>query len=405
MIASTDTTAYLIPLIHTLDSISHQAKLKSTREIISLPPAFDMLAELAYVYHNRPGERSQDQAKLFASQALMSSTKIQSPASEVAPFIESILDSHWTIVQNLLVLTGANLKGNLESMYRNENSEILAELIEVSAPIGRELIAEVILNLTSALRNHPEVFGTHETPWGRRLLLPGGETLESKEQSNHHEPGSQSSATVTMSGALQHSKNDVVKWSNRLFEPMSEVSTLWTTLGSTKLEKHEKHNPVLGEARDPPRSALYDTLDPTEPRLPPPATADRPKSRMKRLCRVPPWACASLSSVFIALIAVIGVLGGLLGAEVQQNKSLREQLSRVNDTVPSCQTTAIVSACSATGTATTTAATSTATDTTSSSGLSTGAKAGIGIAVTFGILSIIPFLYWCAGGGRKKVRN
>lgn len=407
MIASTDTTAFLIPLIHTLDSISHQAKLKGTGDIISLPPAFDMLADLAHAYHNGPGERSQDRAKQFASLALMSSTKIQSPASVVAPIIESALNSDrnsttiWTIVQNLLVWTGANLKGNLASMYRNENNESFAKVIEDIAPMQKELAKIVLLDLNIALGNFPESFDIHETPWERGFLFPGGGKPESKEQSNHNEPGSQSSVVLPMSEALKHSTNDVVNRNDKLFEPISEVDTLRTTLGSSKLEKHEKHNPVLGEARKPPSSTLHDTLIPTEPRPPLQTAAHQPKSRIRRLCGVPPWASAALCCLFVALIAMIGVLGGLLGAEVKQNNSLRAQLSQLNDAIPSCQTTVTVSTCSVTGIASTMVAMSTTTDTTSTSGLSTGARAGIGIAVTFGILSVIPILYRCAGGGRK----
>lgn len=387
MIASTDTTAFLIPLIHTMDSISRQAKLKGTEEIVSIPPAFDMLADLAHAYHNKPGKRDQDQARLLASRALMSCTKIQSPASEVAPIIDSFIKSHGnspanrTIVQNLLVWTGSDLKGNLASMYRDENSGSLSKVIEDSAPIERKVAEAAIRDLTIALGNFPEFFGIHETPWGKRLLLPGGEKPESKEQSNHNEPGSQPSQVDqvhNMSGALRHSINDVVNNRNDgLFEAMPRVGPTF----------HGSYNRFQGDLN--------------------PSRGERSLNHMhrkKRRCGMPPAAFAGLASIIAILIAAISILGAFLGVKIQQNKSLQTDLSKLIDAVPSCQTTTIASTSSATGTASAAAATSTTTDTTSNSGLSTGAKAGIGIGVTLGILSLIPVLYWCAGG-RRRVSN
>lgn len=365
MIASTDTTAFLIPLIHTLDSISRQARLEGTKEIVSLPPAFDMLADLAHMYHNKPGKRNHDHARLLASRALMSSTKIQSPASEVAPIIDSFLESHGnsstirTIAQNLLVWTGANLKGNLAPMYRDENSEILSKVMDDSAPIERGVVKAAIRDLTIALGNSPDFLGIHETPWGRGPLLPGGGKPESKEQSNHNEPGSQSSLVYNMSGALRHSINDVVNRNDRLLEPMPEVVP----------SVHRSHTPFQDDKLGP-------------------------MHLKKGRGRMTPVAWAGLASTIAVLIAAIGILGAFLGVKIQQNTSLQADLSKLTDAVPSCQTTTFTSTISATGTASAVVATSTTTDTTSNSGLSTGAQAGVGISVAFGILSCIAFSCW-----------
>lgn len=374
MIASTDTTAFLIPLIHTMDFISQQAKLKGTEEIISLPPAFDMLADLAHVYHNKAGKKNQDHARLLASRALMSSTKTQSPASKVAPIIDSFLESHGnsptirTIVQNLLVWTGADLKGNLAAMYHNENSESLSKVIEDSAPIERKVAKAAIRDLTIALGNFPEFFDIHETPWGRHLLLPGGEKPGSKEQSKHNETGGQSSQVQNMSGALRHSVNDVVNRNDGLFEPMPKVGPTF----------HGSHDRFRGE-RSPPwveRSPNHGHLN-------------------KRRCGIPPLACAGLASIIAILIAAISVLGAFLGIEVQQSKSLQADLSKLIEAVPNCQTTTITSVISATGTASAAAATSTTTVPSSSNGPSTSSQVCIGVGVSSIVLWAIALLSWC----------
>ncbi|KAJ0121939.1 hypothetical protein J7T55_002449 [Diaporthe amygdali] len=290
VIASTDTTAFLIPLIHTLDSISRQAKLKGAEGIISLPPAFDMLADLAHK---------------------------QSPASEVAPIIDSFLKSYGnsstirTIVQNLLVRTGADLKGNLASIYRDENSESLSKVIEDSAPIEKEVTKAAIRDLAIALGNHPESFGVHEIPWERRLLLLGGENPEPKEQSSQNEPSSQSRLVHNMPGVSRHSKYDVIIRSDNPIDVMTKAVP--PILGSPKLEQHEKHLPVLRKATNPPSSTLYDTHLQMRSQSPQPTAAHLPKSRKKRLCGMSALACAGLSIIIAALIAAISILGAFLG--------------------------------------------------------------------------------------------
>lgn len=161
MIASTNDTAFLMPLIHTIDSISQQAKLKGTGKTISLPPAFDMLADLSHVYHIKSGKKGHDYARLFASQALISFTRFYSPASEVAPIIDWFLKSHGNsptiriIVQNILMRTGADLKSYFASMDHDEQDKSLVKDIEDSALNKEGIVEAAIRNLTVALGNPP----------------------------------------------------------------------------------------------------------------------------------------------------------------------------------------------------------------------------------------------------------
>lgn len=75
VIASNDCSAYIVPLKDTLSAVSQSAKLKGTGEIISIPPAFDLLANLARAYYIvSVGEKFKGadakRALHFASQAL-----------------------------------------------------------------------------------------------------------------------------------------------------------------------------------------------------------------------------------------------------------------------------------------------------------------------------------------------
>ncbi|KAG8160259.1 hypothetical protein KVR01_009795 [Diaporthe batatas] len=411
VIASNDTTAFLIPLIHTLDSISRQAKLKSTGEIIALPPAFDMLADLARLYHNKFGQVNQGRAKMFASLALNSASTM-SPASEVAPIIDSFLRSHGNsptikiVLMNLLMRTGADLKGNLASLFRNENKESLSKVIEDSAPIGRQVAEAAIRNLTIAFGNPPEFFGIQETPWGKRLLLSGGKTPDSKEESSRKKPGSESTLVQDMSGALRHSTNDFVYKNDWV---SNTKPTAFPQIPGE--EQREKHKPVLDLPLHPISSALDRPQPQTEDQSP--AVIERqsqlpPRGLNKaKICGLPALAFAGITTIIAALVAAISVLGAFLGVEIQQNKSLQARVSELADSVPGCQTTVITSTISVTETASTTTSSSTTTNATSNSGLSTGARVGIGVGVGIGVLFLVLvvgfFFFWRRAKLRKTV--
>lgn len=332
-----------------------------------------------------------------------------SPASEAAPIIDSFLRSHdysptiKTIVQNLLVRTGANLKGNLASMCRNKNKESLSKVIEDSAPIEKEVVEAAIRNLIIALGNPPEFLGIQETTWGKRLLLPGGKMPESKEQPSHKKPDSESTLVHDMSGALRYSANLNVK-------PKVAPPIPW----SPNTDQHEKYNPGPSEARYAPSSTLYNTqaqtvsqsqaqtVSQSQPQIGAQSQLP-PRSGKTKILGLAPLACAGISTIIAALVAAISVLGAFLGIEVQQNKSLQTRISELVDTVPSCKTTTVTLTTSMAATSSTVATPSTATDTTSSSALSTGAIAGISVGVsTFAIVLIAFVLFlW----RRRKVRK
>lgn len=413
VIASTDTTAFLIPLIHTLNSISRQAKLKGTGDVTALPPAFDMLADLAHAYHVKFGQRNQERARLFASRAVLSVPMTLSPGSEVAPIIDSFLRSHdysatiKTILQNLLVRTGADLKGNLASMCRNKNKESLSKVIEDSAPIDKEVTEAAIRNLIIALGNPPEFLGIQETTWGKRLLLPGGKTPESKEQSSHKKPDIESTLVHDMSGALRHSNDWLFGGSDRGLKTLNVKPKFAAQIPeSSNPDQHEKYNPGLSEARYAPSSTLYNTQAQTVSQSQPPIASQSqlpPRSEKKKILGLAPLACAGISTIIAALVAAISVLGAFLGVEVQQNKSLQTRISELVDSVPSCKTTTVTFTTSVTASASTDATPSTTNDTTSSSALSPGAIAGISVGVSlFAIMLVTLVLFiW----RRKKLRK
>lgn len=358
-----------------------------------------MLADLAHAYHVKFGQKNQERARLFASRALWSLPMAMSPASEVAPIINSFLRSHdysptiKTILPNLLLRTGADLKGNLASMCRNKNKESLSKVIEDSAPIEKEVVEAAIRNLIIALGNPPEFQGIQETTWGKRLLLPGGKTQESKEQSSHKKPDSDSTLVHDMSGALRYSANLNVKPKVTPQIP-----------GSPNPDQHEKYNTGLSEARYAPSSTLYNTQAQTVSQSQPQIGSQSqlpPRSEKTKILGLAPLACAGISTVIAALVAAISVLGAFLGVEVQQNKSLQTRISELVDTVPSCKTTTVTFTTSVTASASTDATPSTTNDTTSSSALSPGAIAGLSVGVSlFAIMLVTLVLFFWR---RKKL--
>lgn len=375
-----------------------------------LPPAFDMLAELAHLYHNKFGQENQDRARLFASRALIASRRAMSPASEVAPVIESFLGSNdnsptiKTIVLNLLLRTGADLKGNLASMCRNDNKEGLSGVIEDSAPIEKRVTEAVIRNLIVAFGNPPEFSGIQETTWGKRLLLPRGKTPESKEQSLQKKSDSGSTLVHDMSGALRFSANESFNRNDRTLSVKPSVPP--QIPGSPNPDQHEKYNPGLSEARYAPSSTLYNTQAQTVPQSQPQISSQSQlpaRSGKKKILGLAPLACAGISTVIAALVAAISVLGAFLGVEIQQNKSLQTRISELVDTAPICKTTTVTLTTSVTASASTDATPSTTNDTTSSSGLSTGAIAGISVGVSLLAIMLITsvLFFW----RRRKLRK
>lgn len=259
MIASTNDAAFLMPLIHTIDSISRQEKLEGTGKIISLPPAFDMLADLSRVYHNKSGKTSHDYARLFASQALMPFTRFCSPASEAAQMIDWFLKSNGNspalriMAQNILTRTGADLKGNLASMDHDELYRSLPKEIEGSAIMKGGFPGAMIRNLAIALgsptakaRDYSgEPSGSRQPSAGRGgdHVLPGRDRPESNEASNETKPGIQSTMDDSMSGAL-HSTNDTLGRNSRISKAKRRVVPRLPRF--SKLVQHEKSNPGLG---------------------------------------------------------------------------------------------------------------------------------------------------------------
>jgi hypothetical protein len=273
-------------------------------------------------------------------------------------------------------------------MYRNEGKESLSEVIEDSAPVGKEVAEAAIRNLTIALGIPPEFPGINETSWGRRLLLPGGKAPES----NHplsKQPDSEATLT-NMSGAMRHSINDFVKRNDRVLNV--KLENVPRIPGPSKPEQQEKHNPLLGEERYPLSSTLYNTQPQTGSQSLPQIGSHPPlpsRTIKKKIFGLPALACAGISAVIAALVAAISVLGAFLGVEVQQNKSLQASVSELIDAVPSCQTTVFTSTILVTETASSTPTQTATTNTSSNSGLSTGAWAGIGVAIGVFVLSLL----------------
>lgn len=385
-----------MPLIHTIDSISQQARLKGTGKMISLPPAFDMLADLSHIHHNKSGKTSHDHARLFASQALTPLARFCSPASETAQIIDWFLKSNddsptiMTIARNILMRTGANLKGNLASMDRDELDKTLSTEMEDSTLMEGGFPEAVIRSLTIALGNPPakardysgEFSGTHETPPGTgHLVVPGSNSPESNKGSKETKPDIQSTLNYTMSGALPPT-SDTLDRNKGVSKVKRRVVPRFP--GLSKLVQHEKPNPELKGPGYAPSSAFPNSPLDTERRAP----ESNWFLKYKTAFGLPALTCAVLFTIIVALIAAVAVMGAFLGVEIQQNKSLQAQLSDLFDSAPSCQNTVMTTSTfsttvttSTTATASTAAATSTNTGATSNTGLSAGAWAGIAVGI------------------------
>lgn len=158
VIASTDTSAFLMPLIHTIDAISSQARLNKAGDKVFLPPAFDMFADLAHAHYNRSTKHGQDAGRWFASQALKPSKLLQSPTSAVAPIITKCLESHQELqepikdfLQKLLMQAGANLENTVAEIWHNGRSEGLINTIDVLSGMQTRAAQIVIRNLVTGL--------------------------------------------------------------------------------------------------------------------------------------------------------------------------------------------------------------------------------------------------------------
>lgn len=387
-----------MPLIHTIDAISSQAKLKGPGDVIFLPPAFDSFANIAHARYNRSTENDQNSAKWFASQALMRSTLLQSPTSVIAPVITDCLEFHQSlqepirdVLQKLLLLAGANLKTTVTEILHNGQIENLIDAVDITSGTQRTAAQIVIrdlvtgLNILSAGPSAPlwsswpsESSEVVQAPTSSQSARSQDYKSEARLQSIDEEPGSQFSQTQ------EHTRR------------MDEDRSREVGLDSPRLQPQDFHSPIMTGPLS------HSKLDSTNPMQ----MVDRSKQdtdgepennkcyfqqRVRSLFASQPLVCAVISAIVAALVAAVSVLGAFLGVEVQQNKSLQERLSNLVDADPSICYTVITSTFSTTKSVTATALP--AVD--SCNGMSSGGWYGIGVAsaVVIGILFIVLYIY------------
>lgn len=394
-----------MPLIHTIDAISSQAKLKGPGDVIFLPPAFDAFANIAHARYNRSTEDDRNSAKWFASQALMRSTLLQSPTSMIAPVITDCLEFHQSLqepirdaLQKLLLLAGANLKAAVTEIWHNGQIENLIDAVDITSGVQRTAAQIVIRDLVTGLdilsagpsaplwsswpSDPSEVF---QAPISSQSARSQDYKSEAKLQSIDEEPGNQ------ISGAQEHTRRmdedtsrEVGPDSPRLQPQDFQACRSPIMTGPLSHSKLDSTNPMQMVDRsrqdtdgEPENNKCYF------------------QQRVRSLFAPQPLVCAVISAIVAAIVAAlvtaISVLGAFLGVEVQQNRSLQERLSNLVDADPSICYTVITSTFSTTKSVTATALP--AVD--SCNGMSSGGWYGIGVAsaVVIGILFIVLYIY------------
>lgn len=397
-----------------LDSLFNGAKLKGTGEIISLPPAFDMLANLAHAYHIKSsgkGQTDADLAMLFASRALMSSALTQSPASQTAGVIHSCLQSHQNfdrpvraLFQSLLIRFGAGVKAGLASMWDDGQIDCLLSLMEDSASTEKEAARRAMIELTVALgilspailTSLQRLSGTVGKSADGRPTITWTSTLIS-EQNASQNMATKSSQVQDMSGALPYSastRTDKVEGAlKKMFKEMPR------TLASVK--RPNKHILPMTVTNHPRRQE--------KPSNPPPYRVPANESGTRTVCGLGRLTFVVMAIIIAALCVAIGILGAYFGAEVRQNNYLEAQLAKFIDGIPTCSTTVTAVTCLSTVTATatanssTTSASSATTNVASSPGLSSGEIGTVVAGAVFGLVGLLLIL-WTYVKKRKEIR-
>lgn len=401
VIASTETSAFLIPLIHTIDAISSQAKLKGPGDVIFLPPAFDAFANIAHARYNRSTENDQDSAKWFASQALMRSTLLQSPTSVIAPVITDCLEFHQSlqepirdILQKLLLLSGADLKATVTEIWHNGQIEDLIDAFDITSGIERTAAQIVIRDLVTGLNilsvgpsaslwsSWPsESSEVVQAPTSSQSARSQDYKSEARLQSIDEEPGSQFSQAQEHTRRMDEDRSREVRPDSPRLQPQDfQACRSPIMTGPLSHSKLDSTNPMQMVDR-----SKQDTDGGPE-------NNERYfQQRVRSLFSSQPLVCAVISAIVAALVAAVSVLGAFLGVEVQQNKSLQERLSNLVDADPSICYTVITSTFSTTKSVTATA--QAAVD--SCNGMSSGGWYGIGVAsaVVIGILFLVLYIY------------
>lgn len=390
-----------MPLIHTIDAISSQAKLKGPGDVIFLPPAFDSFANIAHARYNRSTEHDQDSAKWFASQALMRSTLLQSPTSVIAPVITDCLEFHQSlqepirdVLQKLLLLTGTNLKATVTEMWHNGQIENLINAVDITSGIQR-IAAQIVirdlvtgLNILSAGPSAPlwsswpsESSEVVQAPTSSQSARSQDYKSEARLQSNDEEPGRQFSQALEHTRRMDEDRSREVGPASPRLQPQDfqacRSPIMTGPLSNSKLDSTNPMQMVDRSKQDvdgePENNKCYF------------------QQRVRSLFSSQPLACAVISAIIAALVAAVSVLGAFLGVEVQQNKNLQERLSNLVDADPSICYAVTTSTFSTTKYVTATA--STAAD--SCNGISSGGWYGIGVAsaVVIGILFVVLYIY------------
>lgn len=406
VIASNDTSAFLIPLKDTLESISQSSKMKGTGDIISLPPAFDNLANLARAHHigsQEKRETNTGDAMQFASRALMTSTLKQSPASHTAQMIDSVLLLYEdfeipvkAIFQNLLICVGAKVKVGLASIWHDGKIESLLDSVKDSTPSEREAARRALLDLTVALdissttisKSLEDAFGTGGEPTDDRLITVCN-TKPRPDKSSNQVVEIESSEKRYMTPALRNAADTQI-----VVHPRSQENILTETLVpqfSESVKQPRKRASPMNETSRPLQkkqsNALLDRVPVND-------------SAKRDICGLRRPTSLVINGIIIAVLCIaVGILGGFLGSEVRKNHDLEAQLSKLIDSEPTCSITVTAVTCLSTATPmlTVTSSTASATSTTShvavKQGLSSGAVTGIGVGIGVGV----PIILICIG--------
>lgn len=390
-----------MPLIHTIDAISSQAKLKGPGDVIFLPPAFDAFANIAHARYNRATEDDQNSAKWFASQALMRSTLLQSPTSVIAPVITDCLEFHQSlqepirdVLQKLLLLAGANVKATITEVWHNGQIENLIDAVDITSGIQRTAAQIVIrdlvtgLNILSAGPSAPlwlswpsESSEVVQAPTSSQLARSQDYKSEARLQPIDEEPGNQFPQAQEHTLRMDEDRSrEVDPDSPRLQSQDFQTRRSPIMIGPLSHSKLDSTN--LMQMVDRPKQDTDGEPENNKSCF---------QQRVRSLFAPQPLVCAVISAIVAALVTAISVLGAFLGVEVQQNRSLQERLSNLVDADPSICYTVITSTFSTTKSVTAKALP--AVD--SCNGMSSGGWYGIGVAsaVVIGILFLVLYIY------------